>query len=143
MSDEDEKTREIALRVLRILIQNFGETQTQLLTGPVNEGLFSTNWRKRLSSVVLSSEMLEILQRIVKREHNALSEDAFVRRDEAISTEKQHLLYENFMSVYILRADEMEQIRLQSSQVWKNFVDNTPKVSINIYPLLLSNLPVS
>ena len=31
------------------------------------------------------------------------------------------------MSVYILRADEMETIRLQSSQIWKNFVGNTPK----------------
>lgn len=31
------------------------------------------------------------------------------------------------MAVYILRADEMEQVRLQSTTVWKNFVDNTPK----------------
>lgn len=66
VSDEEEKTREIALRVLRILIQNFGETQTEMLTRPVNEGLFSTNWRKRLSCVVLSAEMLEILQKMVR-----------------------------------------------------------------------------
>ncbi len=38
VSDEDEKTREISLRVLRILIQNFGITDTELLFSPINDG---------------------------------------------------------------------------------------------------------
>ncbi|KAL4445680.1 hypothetical protein ABPG74_006231 [Tetrahymena malaccensis] len=126
ISDDEEKTREIALRVLRILIQNFGESQTELLTGPVNEGLFSSNWRKRLSCVVLSAEMLEILQRMVRVEINDDLEKN-IKREEGELTHKQKLLYQSYMAVYILRADEMEQVRLQSTQVWKNFVDNTPK----------------
>ncbi len=38
VSDEDEKTREISLRVLRILIQNFGVSDTELLFAPINDG---------------------------------------------------------------------------------------------------------
>lgn len=57
-----------------------------------------------------------------------MSEDESAQRKEENNlTDKQTLLYENFMAVYILRADEMEHIRLQSSQVWKTFVDNTPR----------------
>lgn len=107
VSDEEEKTREIALRVLRILIQNFGETQTELLTRPVNEGLFSTNWRKRLSCVILSAEMLEILQKMVRAEINE-DHEKNIKRDENTLTDRQVLLYESYMAVYILRADEME-----------------------------------
>jgi len=43
------------------------------------------------------------------------NEENNIKRDENTLSEKQTLLYENFMAVYILRADEMEQIRLQSS----------------------------
>lgn len=38
-------------------------------------------------------------------------EENNIKRDDNTLTEKQALLYENFMAVYILRADEMEQIR--------------------------------
>lgn len=36
VSSEEEKTREISLRVMKILIQNFAATKTQVLMGPIN-----------------------------------------------------------------------------------------------------------
>lgn len=31
------------------------------------------------------------------------------------------------MGVYILRADEVETIRLSANNVWKTYIENTPK----------------
>ncbi|EGR27417.1 hypothetical protein IMG5_195990 [Ichthyophthirius multifiliis] len=139
VSDEEEKIREISLRVLRILIQNFGETQTELLCMPISEGLFSSNWRRRNSSAILCAEMLEILQKIVRQESNEMFEEN-IKRDESTLTYKQKVLHENFMSIYILRADEMEQIRLQCAQIWKNFVSNTPRTLKLGLPILMQKL---
>ena len=61
-----ERIRNIAVKVMRLLIKHFGESHTELLMSPINDGLFSENWRKRASSVTLSGEMLEALQEHVK-----------------------------------------------------------------------------
>lgn len=51
--------------------------------------------------------MLEILQKMVRAEINE-DHEKNIKRDENTLTEKQVLLYESYMAVYILRADEME-----------------------------------
>lgn len=33
---------------------------------PINDGMFSTNWRKRNSALILSGEMLEVLSKFTK-----------------------------------------------------------------------------
>lgn len=45
VSSEEEKVREISLRVMKILIQNFGATKTTLLMAPINKNFFSREWR--------------------------------------------------------------------------------------------------
>lgn len=51
-----DKVRDVALRVLKIMIQHYGISDTELLMQPIMDGMFSTNWRKRNSAIVLSGE---------------------------------------------------------------------------------------
>lgn len=34
-----------------------------MLMGPINDGFFSYNWQKRNSAIILSGEMLEVLNK--------------------------------------------------------------------------------
>lgn len=127
VSDDDERTREITLRVLRILIQNYGSSNAEMLMGPINDGFFSYNWQKRNSAIILSGEMLEVLHKSLQQEEH---------KDQ----KKMTLFYINYMSIYILRSDELEQIRNNATNIWKTYIENTPRTLKQAMPMLNDRL---
>jgi len=34
---------------------------------------------------------------------------------------------QNLMQLYILRSDDAEQVRINATQIWKAYIDNTPR----------------
>jgi len=54
--------------VLRILIQKYGASNSDLLMKPINSGLYSKSWQKRNSSLILCGEMLEVIQKQIRAE---------------------------------------------------------------------------
>ena len=111
LSDESEVIRSLTLRVLKNLIQKFGGTKTNVLLFPVYEGMTHSNWRKRNSSVILMGEMLDILRKLERQQ----------------GPFKTDIMEKILSSIYILRHDSVEAIRSVANQLWKNFVENTPK----------------
>jgi len=85
-------------------------SQTETLLQPVNDGLFSENHIKRLSCIVLLGDMLEVFKSFSKE--NKL---------------EKSLLDDTLVSIYILRNDFGDGVRIQATNIWKANVDNTPK----------------
>jgi hypothetical protein len=59
ISDENESLRNLALRVIKVFIQKYGQKQIDLLLKPVLEGVFSVNYLKRASSGLLLEDILK------------------------------------------------------------------------------------
>lgn len=64
ISNENEKIRSLVLRILKIFIKNFGSEKLSLLLEPINEGLLSSNWRKRNSAIILLSDVFNIMEEL-------------------------------------------------------------------------------
>lgn len=60
--------------------------------------------------MLLSQEMMETLKAII--------------RDHPIGSDLWNSYHECFLSIYILRFDEMETIRRLSNEVWRENIDN-------------------
>ena len=99
IAEENENLRNLSLRVVKIFIQKFGVIHQEVLLEPVNEGLFSTNWRKRHSSIQLMGEMLDALKSSNK--------------DHFLSLQMDRIL----VSVYILRHDDVDCIKVTATNV--------------------------
>ena len=106
ISDENETTRGLAIRVCKILIQRFGLKKSSILMDPAEAGLFSPNWRRRSSSVVLVGEMLEIIQRCERR---GLTKDL-----EADYNDKYNRI---ITSLHILKFDPSEHVKHTANAV--------------------------
>jgi hypothetical protein len=46
------------------------------------------------------------------------------------------------MNIYILRTDEMEQIRLSATNVWRINVENAPRTLKSALPILFDKLTI-
>lgn len=56
----------MTMRVLKIVIKNFGVMQNELLYPTLTEAMMNDDWKKRNAGALLSGEMLRITLRIVK-----------------------------------------------------------------------------
>ena len=45
-----------------------------MLMKPINDGLLSENWRKRNSAIILSEEMIHVLQKVARYSEDAPEE---------------------------------------------------------------------
>ena len=95
IQDENEQIRNMSLRVIKIFIQKYAMTNTQILLQPVNEGLFADSHIKRLSCIVLLGDMLEVFKQFSKE--NKLEKE---------------VLEDTLVSIYILRNDFGDGVRL-------------------------------
>lgn len=93
--------------VEKVLINNYCLTHTDLLLGPLCDGVFENNWKKRNSALILIGEMLNIIKNHM-----------YVTRD----NEKSYAYYRGLMAVYIIKDDELEMPRLTANQVWNTYI---------------------
>ena len=66
VSHEEEAISSITLRVLKIIIKNYGVIQNELLYPALTEAMLNRDWKRRYAGVLLSGEMLRIALKIVK-----------------------------------------------------------------------------
>lgn len=50
------------MQVSKVLINNYGISHTDLLLGPLSDGIFESNWRKRNAALILLGELLNVLK---------------------------------------------------------------------------------
>jgi hypothetical protein len=60
VSHEDDNVRNITLRVLKILINNYAIALNELLYPTLNDGMMNEVWKLRNAAVILTGEMLSI-----------------------------------------------------------------------------------
>jgi hypothetical protein len=118
VSSDDDTVRSISLRVLKILIQNYAVPQNELLYPTLREAMKNEYWKRRNAAVILSGEMLEITQSIVSKQLEHPMNPQYVNIE---------LYVQNLMLLYILRCDDAEQVRMNATQIWKSYIDNTPR----------------
>ena len=107
ISHDKEKIRNLAIKSMKILIQNFLQKNIEILITPFYEGAISENSTKRNSSLILLGDVLDILN---EQLHDK----------EALYQNHQRL----FSIFYIMKNDTVGEVRLTATNVFKTFVDN-------------------
>jgi hypothetical protein len=92
VSDEIENIRNSAMQVEKVLINNYCLSHTDLLLGPLCDGVFENNWKKRNSALILIGELLNIIKNHM---YNTRTND------------KAYAYYRGLMAVYIIKDDEL------------------------------------
>ena len=144
-SDENEGVRDVAMRAGQVFVHTLGKTNSLFLLPALRDGMFSTDWRIRHSSVVLLSDLLYLLGETKAIGISAEEEDddvgltvnssAVLVRIKNIVTEEELNL--TLASLYITRCDLSGAVRQISLQAWKSIVNNTPKTLVDIMPSLV------
>jgi hypothetical protein len=49
---------------MKILILNYGKSKTELLVNAINDGMINKDWRKRNSCVMLSEELISVIDKV-------------------------------------------------------------------------------
>ena len=110
ISHEKEKIRNLAIKSMKILIQNFLQQNIDLLITPFYEGAISENSTKRNSSLILLGDVLDILN------------------EQLNDKETLYQNYQRLFSIfYIMKNDAVGEVRLTATNVFKTFVDNPTK----------------
>ncbi|PFH38642.1 putative GCN1 [Besnoitia besnoiti] len=140
LADNAEPVREVSLRACDVCVQQYAQTHTALLLRPLEDGLFSPDWRIRQSSVTLIGTLLDRLLRGCGE--GVAAED--VMQTEILSLERRAFI---LSSLYIIRSDEAAAVRQTAVQVWKSLVSNSPRTLKELLPILtkrlISNLAAS
>ncbi|CBZ53386.1 putative translational activator [Neospora caninum Liverpool] len=140
LADNAEPVREVSLRACDVCVQQYAQTHTALLLRPLEDGLFSPDWRIRQSSVTLIGTLLDRLLRGCAE--GVAAED--VMQTEILSLERRAFI---LSSLYIIRSDEAAAVRQTAVQVWKSLVSNSPRTLKELLPILtkrlISNLAAS
>ena len=120
ISHETEKIRNLAIKSIKILIQNYLKKNIDLLIIPFFEGAISENPTKRNSSLILLGDVIDILF------------------EGKVDKEEVYKNYPRLFSIfYIMKNDSTGEVRLTANNIYKTFVDNTMKCLKTIYPDLI------
>lgn len=109
----------------------YGASHSILLLNPLEDGVFSADWRIRHSSVSLLGTLVDRLLRFAPNFCGGLLET------EVLSLERRAFI---LSSLYIVRSDENPIVRQAAASAWKEVVQNTPKTLKEILPILLKRL---
>lgn len=107
ISDESEKVRNLAIKCIKTIIKGFMKDNDGQLTAPLVEGVFSDKYTRRISSIILLGDFLEII--------SEQTED----KDELYDTYSKV-----FASLYIAKSDENNEIKSNANNMFKLFVSN-------------------
>ena len=111
ISHEKEKIRNLAIKSLKIVIQNYLQNDFQVLLRPLFEGCLHENENKRNSSLILLGDIIQMLF-----------------NDESLSRE---FIYQNYSRIfslfYIIKNDDSSQVRETAKNIYKTFIPNTQR----------------
>ncbi|KRZ24497.1 Translational activator GCN1 [Trichinella pseudospiralis] len=144
LADESEFLRESALRAGKRIVHLYSTTATTKLLPSLEEGIYNSNWRIRLSSLQLLGELLfKIIGVSGKMTTVGFEEETF---GTALSFQsiRQKLGSEHsdriFSGIYITRFDELTSVRNMASHIWKVVVVNTVQTLSEIMSTLFLQL---
>lgn len=106
---DKERTRNLAIKSLKTIIQNFLEKKGSLIVEPLVQGAFSSNISRRQSSLILLGDVIEVLQ------VNLPGLEVF---------ERFPIL---FAILYIAKNDDNNDSRLVAYNIFKTFVPNVQR----------------
>eukprot|EP01038_Epipyxis_sp_PR26KG_P007132 gene7132-9733_t len=151
LSDDSEGVREVAMRAGQVMVSKMGFQHTGLLLPSLTVGMFNDDWRIRLSSVKLLSELLYLVGDVKPiglidgddedddgGGFNSASNSrvAVTIRAHVGGKETDTVL----ASLYIARSDISITVRQAALQLWKSVVNNTPRTLVEIMPILVKIL---
>jgi len=132
-------------------VLNFASTKTELLLPALEDGIVSSDWRIRLSSVQLLGVMLLRLAGCSMKlilGSTAQHEDDEDKSGAAICTKEQENHIETVLgtdrrnrlisTVYLMRCDVVPAVADLAFRVWKSIVSNSPRMLTGILPVLMS-----
>lgn len=128
------------------LIVRFGASYSALLLTPLEDGIYSKDWRVRHSSVLLLGTLIDCLLRSTGAMTAVTTAPASLLIPagspvggglDVLSLEKRAFI---LSSLYIVRSDENPAVRQAATAAWKEVVQNTPKTLKEILPIMLKRL---
>ncbi|GME84347.1 unnamed protein product [Ambrosiozyma monospora] len=138
LADNDEEIRDTALRSGRLIVTNYATKAVDLLLPELEKGLSDSNSRIRLSSVELLGDLLFKISGISGKQELTddlvnLSNNVNQALIEVLGEERRsHIL----ASLFLCRSDTSGPVRIESVNIWKALVANTPKAVKEILPTL-------
>lgn len=115
--------RDASVKVMTKCIKHYSKTHLDMIIHPLEDGLFSENWRTRQSSLSLMGLLLETLQKRDRRESTS-----------SLPDEARHRI---LATIYLLRSDRTSNISVIAAQTWNKIVDNTQKLMPVMTPILV------
>uniref|UniRef100_A0A0G4FAB6 TOG domain-containing protein n=1 Tax=Chromera velia CCMP2878 TaxID=1169474 RepID=A0A0G4FAB6_9ALVE len=132
LADTQEPVRNVSFRAALAMVDQYGSTHTALLLPPLEDGMFSVDWRIRRSSVELLGALID---RILKGV--GAGSQAELMSSEVLSRERRAFI---LSSLHIVKSDESPVVRQVANSVWKSVVNNTPRTLREILPILMERL---
>lgn len=109
LADDSAPVRDAAMRACKLIVSKFFRSAMNLLLPELENGLFDSVWRVRLSSVTLLGELLFKLGNINKLQAVDLEQDADIGTEtgrKAIIASLGQERYESMLaSLYVIRSD--------------------------------------
>ncbi|WWD15877.1 hypothetical protein CI109_100301 [Kwoniella shandongensis] len=144
LADDSEYVREASMRAGKMIIANYSTKAIDLLLPELEKGMLDAAWRIRQSSIALTRELLYRVTGISgkveleEEEVPAHSADAARRALlEALGAERRDRV---LATLYIVRQDAVGIVRQASIHIWKALVQNTPRTTREILPVLMQLL---
>ena len=111
ISHEKERIRNLAIKSLKIVIQNYLQNDFQVLLRPLFEGCLSDNANKKNSSLILLGDIIQML----------INDDQLTR----------DVIYTNYSRIfslfYIIKNDDSTLVRDTAKNIYKTFIPNTQR----------------
>ncbi|KTW28120.1 hypothetical protein T552_04138 [Pneumocystis carinii B80] len=139
LADDSESVRDVSLSAGKVIIDNYSTKAVDLLLPELQKEIFNENWKIRLGSVQLISNLLFHITGISGKVHleeniNASQHSKNFLLD-ILGQEKRDSI---LASLYILRQDSIEQVRSSALNIWKALVINTSKTVKEVLPVIIN-----
>ncbi|KAL7422316.1 translational activator of GCN4 [Cryptotrichosporon argae] len=141
LADDSEFVRDASMRAGKMIIANYSTKAIDLLLPELEKGMIDSAWRIRQSSISLTGELLYRVTGISGKVE--LEEDETAGRGadnarkallEALGPERRDRV---LATLYIVRQDAVSVVRQASIHIWKALVQNTPRTTREILPVLM------
>ncbi|KAL1405501.1 translational activator of GCN4 [Vanrija albida] len=143
LADDSEYVRDASMRAGKMIIANYSSKAIDLLLPELEKGMLDSSWRIRQSSISLTGELLYRVTGIsgkVELEEDETARGADQTRKallEALGADRRDRV---LATLYIVRQDTVSTVRQSSIHIWKALVQNTPRTTREILPVLMQLL---
>lgn len=141
LADDSEYVREASMRAGKMIIANYSSKAIDLLLPELEKGMIDASWRIRQSSIALTGELLYkvtgISGKVELEEEDAPAQSADTARKALLDALGQDRRDRVLATLYIVRQDSVGIVRQASIHIWKALVQNTPRTTREILPVLM------